>query len=318
MLRRKIKRQGVRAMLIDLVQLRTFVAVAEEQHLTRASERLHISQSAASAHVRAVEECLDTQLFIRTNRSLELTRDGLLLLRQAKTVLNEAAQFQSFARELHGKTKGTIVVGASSEPMGTRIGEVLAGLRARYPLINVDLRARPSSGARQALKTGELDIGILLARPVDAGFSYYLLSTVQFRVAGPASWKRQIDAADWAGLASMPWITPTGSSIAYSSMMDQLFRDRGLEPNSVATFDNAVLGRALLEGGVGLMLIREEHALAGQKAGFLAIAPTAQAQFPLFISHLTSRRNDPLISAFMESAKSVWPEMKLTPTLANG
>ena len=305
-------------MLIDLVQLRTFVAVAEEQHLTRASERLHISQSAASAHVRAVEECLDTQLFIRTNRNLELTREGQLLLRQARTVLQEAAQFQSFARELHGRTKGTVVVGASSEPMGTRIGEVVAGLRARYPLINVDLRARPSSGARLALKTGELDVGLLLGRPVDAGFSYYHLSTVQFRVAGPASWKERIHAAGWAELASMPWITPTDSSIAYSSMMNQLFRDRGLEPNGVASFDNAVLGRALLEGGVGLMLIREEHALAGEKAGVLATAPIARAEFPLFISHLTSRRGDPLISAFMESAKSVWPEMRLTTSLADG
>ena len=67
-------------MQIDLVQLRTFVAVAEEKHLTRAAERLHISQSAASAHVRAVEESLDTQLFVRTNRSLEPTRACELLL----------------------------------------------------------------------------------------------------------------------------------------------------------------------------------------------------------------------------------------------
>ena len=87
-------------MLIDLVQLRTFVAVAEEQHLTRAAERLHVSQSAASAHVRAVEDNLGSQLFIRTNRRLELTRAGQLLLQKAKNLLNEEALFMSFAREL--------------------------------------------------------------------------------------------------------------------------------------------------------------------------------------------------------------------------
>ena len=89
-------------MRIDLVQLRTIVAVAEEQHLTRAAERLFISQSAASAHVRALEDQLDTQLFVRTNRSLELTRAGQLLARKAKALLNEEAQFTSFARELRG------------------------------------------------------------------------------------------------------------------------------------------------------------------------------------------------------------------------
>ena len=63
-------------MPMDLVQLRTFVAVAEEQHLTRAADRLFISQSAASAHVRAVEESGDTKRFVRTSRSLELTQAG--------------------------------------------------------------------------------------------------------------------------------------------------------------------------------------------------------------------------------------------------
>lgn len=297
-------------MMIDLVQLRTFVAVAEEQHLTRASERLHISQSAASAHVRAVEECLDAQLFLRTNRSLELTKDGQLLLRQAKTLLNEASQFQSFARELHGKTKGNLVIGASSEPLASRIGEIIVTLRNRYPLINVDVRARPSFGTRQALKTGEIDLGMLLGRPIDAGFNYYQLSTVQFRVAGPAAWKKQINSADWSELAAMPWILPTHSSIAYTMMMDQLFKEKGFETNGVATFDNAALGRAMLDAGLGLMLIREEYALEGEAKGVLAISPIAQAQFGLYISHLSSRKNDPLILAFLESAKAVWSEMK--------
>jgi DNA-binding transcriptional LysR family regulator len=302
-------------MLIDLLQLRTFVAVAEEQHLTRASERLHISQSAASAHVRAVEECLGTQLFVRTNRSLELTQDGLLLLREAQTLLNGASQFQSFARELHGKTKGNLVVGASSEPMGSRIGEVVAALRAKYPLITVDMHGRPSYGTRQALKTGELDLGMLLGKPVDAGFTYYQLSTVQFRIAGPVAWKKEIDAADWPALARMPWIAPSMSSIAYTSMMDQLFGERGLETNTVANFDNAALGRALLEAGVGMMLIRQEHALEGERKGLLALSSLSNAQFGLFISHLTSRRNDPLIRAFVEAASSVWPQM--VPTQAS-
>jgi len=263
-------------MQIDLVQLRTFVAVAEEQHLTRAAERLHISQSAASAHVRGVEESLDIQLFVRTNRSLELTRAGQLLLGKAKSLLNDATLFTSFAREIRGKIEGHLVIGSSSEPASSRIGEVVGALRTRHPLISVDLRARPSTGTQQGLKTGEVDIGILLGRPVYAGFTYYELQIVPFRVAGPAAWKEQIESANWAELSSLPWIAPTESSMAYTAMLKQLFDERGLELNTVVRFDNAALGRAMVEAGVGLMLMREEHANQGLEQGVLAVSPIAR------------------------------------------
>lgn len=296
-------------MLIDLDQLRTFVVVAEEQHLTRAAERLHISQSAASAHVRAIEECLGMQLFVRTNRSLVLTRAGQLLANRAKTLLNEEALFKSFARELSGKIEGKLTVGTSSEP-GTRIGEVLAGLRAKHPLVSVDLVARPSTGTRQGLTSGELDAGVLLGRPVDAGLAYYELTTVQYRVAGPVAWKERIDAADWSQLASLPWLTPSGSS-AYATMLAQLFGDRGLELNTVIRFDNAAVGRSALRAGAGMMLLREDHAVQGEQEGYLAVSPIARAEIPLSIAHQTGRTDDPLIQAFLDAARIPWPGMKL-------
>jgi len=295
-------------MLTDLVQLRTFVAVAEEQHLTRAAERLYISQSAASAHVRALEDRLGTQLFVRTNRSLELTRAGQLLAQKAKKLLNEEALFASFARELNGKVEGTLVVGTSSEP-GTRIGEMLAALRVKHPLVSVDLKARTSSMTRQGLMSGELDVGVLLGRPFDAGFTYYELTTVKYRVAGPIAWKAQIDDADWADLAGLPWLTPSASS-AYSAMLAQLFGDKGLELNSVIQFDNSSVGRTALQAGAGMMLLREEHAIQGEQDGYLAVSPLAQCQTSLSVAHQSGRGEDPLIQAFVDAATVPWPEMK--------
>jgi DNA-binding transcriptional LysR family regulator len=299
-------------MQIDLVQLRTFVAVAEEQHLTRAAERLHVSQSAASAHVRAVEETLDTQLFVRTNRNLELTRTGELLLRKAKTLLNEATLFTSYARELRGKTEGNIVVGSNSESSESRLGEVVATLRSAHPLITIDLRARPSAGTRQGLKAGELDVGVLLGRPVDPSFRYYTLTTVQFIIAGPIAWKEQIERADLAELATLPWITPIDNSLAYSSVLARLFTDKGLTLNTVVSFDSSALARSLLPAGVGMTLMRAERAAEGVRDGYLAVSPIAQEEFGLYFAHLGSRKNDPLICAFVEAASAVWPEMRLT------
>ena len=299
-------------MMIDLVQLRTFVAVAEEQHLTRAAERLHVSQSAASAHVRAVEESLDSQLFVRTNRNLELTRAGQLLLEKAKRLLNEASQFTSFARELRGKVDGNLTVGSGSE-LAACAGEIVASLRTLHPLIRVDLFSRPSISSKQGLKIGELDLAVLLGHVVDQGFSVYELSRLSFRVVGPIAWKESIERADWAELAALPWITPIGSS-AYSEMQAHLFSDRGLELNTVAHFDSSVLGREMLRSGVGMMMMREDRALRWENNGHVASSPIARVEFPLSIAHQTSRRGDPLIDAFVEAARSLWPNLRASQT----
>ncbi|MDE2200779.1 MAG: LysR family transcriptional regulator [Rhodospirillales bacterium] len=301
--------------MIDLVQLRTFVAVAEEQHLTRAAERLYMSQSAASAHVRAIEERLGTQLFIRTNRNLELTQAGQLVAERARALLREEALFTSFARELKGKIEGKLVVGTSSEP-GTRVGEMLAALRARHPMVTVDLTARPSSGTRQGLMSGDLDVGVLLGRPLEPTFSYYELTQVPYRIAGPSAWKAQIQAADWAALARLPWLTPSASS-AYSSMLAQMFEERGLELNSVIRFDNSGVGRTALVAGAGMMLLREDHAMQGERDGILTMAPIARVEVALSIAHQSAREHDPLIRAFLEAARVPWPDLRIPEAMSS-
>jgi DNA-binding transcriptional LysR family regulator len=297
-------------MQIDLVQLHTFVVAAEELHLTRAAERLHISLSAASAHVKAVEETLGSALFVRTRRRLELTQAGEMLLERAKQLLAQAAQFSSYARELRGQLEGQLTIGASSESASTGLGQVVGRLRRSHPLITVDLRVRHSSSSRQALKTGELDISMLLARSIDPEFAYQRVGTVNFRVAGPASWREQIESAGWAELAAMPWITTTEPNMAYSVLLRELFQPHGLELNAVARFDNAALGRAMLEAGVGLMLMRDEHVRQGLEQGSLAVSPIAIAEIPLMMAHLASRSLDPLIVAFLQIAREVWPQMR--------
>ena len=291
-------------MLIDLVQLRTFITVAEEQHLTRASERLNMSQSAASAHIRAIEDRLGMQLFIRTNRSLELTPTGQAIAEKARELLREETLFVSFAREMRREVEGKLVLGTSSAP-GTRVGEMLTRLHEKNPLVSVDFRARPSSGTRQGLSSGELDVGVLLCVPMDPAFTYHKLTTVQYRIAGPAAWKDAIEEAGWMALAALPWLTPSASS-AYSAMIAKLFADKGLELNSIMQFDNSSVGYAALKAGAGMMLLREDDALEGERDGSLALSPIAHAEVDLSVAYQTARAKDPLIRAFVDAAASVW------------
>lgn len=295
-------------MLIDLIQLRTFAAVAEEQHLTRAAERLHISQSAASVHIRAVEETLGVKLFERNARGLELTSAGRSLLARARTLLSDAAELASHARELRGQADGRLVIGAPSDPHATRVAEVIVGVRQRHPLIHVALRQRPSMSTTQELKTGELDAAFCLGHAGDAELAHHQLALLRYRVAGPAAWARELATAEWVDLARMPWLGASATSVV-SNQLTKAFAQRGLSPNEVVTFDNAAIARHMVALGAGIMLMREEYALEGERNGTLSVSPIAAVDYPLYFTYLAGRDRDPLIRALLDVTRDVWPQL---------
>ena len=80
---------------MDLKTLSYFVAVAEELNITKAAEKLHMSQPPLSSQIKALERELNTVLFIRGRRSLQLTDSGRLLYRRAKELLSLADKASS-------------------------------------------------------------------------------------------------------------------------------------------------------------------------------------------------------------------------------
>src|SRR5207237_5218659 len=105
-----------------LNRLRSFVVVAETGHLTRAAEKLHISQPALSAQIRALEDELDLTLFERTSTGMTLTAAGKRLLAGADRILAEAQAFQAEAQALKGGISGRARMGTLSEPDFIRLG----------------------------------------------------------------------------------------------------------------------------------------------------------------------------------------------------
>ena len=120
---------------MELRQLATFVAVAEEGSFTRASDRLHIVQSAVSAGVRRLERELGAALFDRTTHKVELTDAGRALLPEARATLAAAAAARDAVDEVRGGVRGTVVLG-TMQAQGMRaidLPGVLADFRNEHP-----------------------------------------------------------------------------------------------------------------------------------------------------------------------------------------
>lgn len=145
---------------LDVRSLRSFVAVAEELHFTRAAERLFVAQQALSRDIRRLEARLGVQLFVRTTRRVSLTREGELLLARARELLRLHDQLVA---ELSQPTR-PVVVDLMSEGPRTAM-QVLEAARDLAP--ELDFRGRyggAMGGSLRRLASAELDVAFGRAR----------------------------------------------------------------------------------------------------------------------------------------------------------
>lgn len=290
---------------MDLVQLRTFVAVAEERHLTRAAERIHLSQPAASGHIKALEEAYGVELFTRTNRRLELTYAGKQLLERSKDLLRQATELGSFARQLAGEISGTLSFGCHHDPTLSRIGETACELRIAHPGITLRVFRRTSYASIQGLQTGELDVAVFVGQATDTSLGFRPLGQIRYCIAGPTKWKDVILRGNWSELAKLPWISPV-SNLPYSDALSEPFRQRGLPMNTVVEADSDVLIGAMVTHGVGLSVLREDHASDAEARGEMTVLPDWRLSRDILLAYPRKRQDDPVLKAFVHTIGSVW------------
>src|SRR5438132_12965059 len=118
---------------MDQPQLRAFVTVAHEGNLTRAAERLHLTQPAVSLQIKSLQAALELQLFTRTPSGMVLTDDGAKLLPFAERVLASIAELRAASSSLHATLSGTLAIGTILDPEFTRLGAFLKRLVETYP-----------------------------------------------------------------------------------------------------------------------------------------------------------------------------------------
>jgi DNA-binding transcriptional LysR family regulator len=150
---------------VELRQLATFVAVAEEGSFTRASDRLHVVQSAVSAGVRNLERQLGASLFDRSTHKVQLTDAGRALLPEARATLAAATAARDAVDAVGGGVRGTVLLG-TMQAQGMRALDVpglLAEFRNHHPLVEVHIRhaAGGSSEMAAQVREGRLDLAFV-------------------------------------------------------------------------------------------------------------------------------------------------------------
>jgi DNA-binding transcriptional LysR family regulator len=176
-------------MAIDLTDLRCFVAVAEEGHVTRAAERLGMQQPPLSTRIKLLETKLDIQLFRRKPRGMELTDAGRSLFQDAKDLLARldaaVASSRSIARGQQGALRIAI---APTAPFHPFVPRSIRAFRSAHPLVSVSITEGLSNEVQRDLMQKQSDVAFVrVARLEEQQLSVDLLFAEPLIAAMPRS-----------------------------------------------------------------------------------------------------------------------------------
>jgi DNA-binding transcriptional LysR family regulator len=244
---------------MELRHLRYFVAVAEELHFTRAALRLHIAQPPLSQQIRALEEELGVQLFVRTRRSVVLTDAGHALLERARAMLAAA---QALPRELQrvarGET-GLLRIGFSSTlPLTKVLRDVVADHRRSHPDVALNLREMHTQLQFDSLARGELDVGLVRYNErAPEGIRLRLLRRDPLRLVVPAGHRfarrKSVAIADCRDEAFIGF--PGDAGTGTSPLLKRLAAQAGFEPRIAQEAREATTQIGLVAAGLGIAVL---------------------------------------------------------------
>lgn len=147
---------------MELRHLRYFAAVAEEQNVTRAAERLRVSQPPLSRQIRDLEDELGVALFARSAKSLRLTEEGKLFLGEARAVLQRADEAVRAVRSLAGGNSGELPLGYAPSPTVELLPPALAAFQQAMPAVRVTLRDLSSEEMLGQLRERKLHLALIV------------------------------------------------------------------------------------------------------------------------------------------------------------
>lgn len=291
---------------MELYQLKTFVAVAEEGNLTKAAERIFASQPAVSAHIKALEEELGLPLFLRTPRGMQLTEAGRGLKLKADTILLAADDMVNQAQSYREELTGDLTVAINTDPDFLRITDLHSHMAEAHPKLNLKVRLSTSIAIQKAVRDRKLDAGFSFFENHYAEVEAIQLKEIPVRVVAPAAWSAKVEGKSLDQLVTMPWIRPT-LDCPFMKVMEGVFEETGIVMDNYIEADSEDVLRQFVSAGKGISLLKQFDADAMVKAGDAVVCDVGP-QLSLTISFLyaANREGDPLIRALVDAVKAVW------------
>lgn len=243
--------------MFELIQLRCFVAVAEELHFGRAAARLNMTQPPLSRQVQILEHLVGVTLLERTSRSVRLTAAGRSFLVDARRIVRMAEQSTALAQQVARGELGSLSLGFTAASGYSYLPRLLERIRNSLPGIDLQLTEMVTPDQLDALRSGSIDIGLL--RPPVSLAEFAVMPALQEPLVvaapgvGPLASRRVTRVQDLDGVPFIMY-APVGAAY-FHDLLTERFYSLGIAPRYVQYVSQIHSILALVGAGMGFGLV---------------------------------------------------------------
>lgn len=146
--------------MVELSTLRVFLVAAEELNFSKAAKRLHMSQSAVSQNIQSMERAYNTELFIRSGRSIDLSEAGQTILPMAREVLLTARLLEDGVQDINNQVAGDLLIGCSTSAGKYLLPILLSEFQREYPAVHPRVKIVSRTSVTERILNRTIPIGI--------------------------------------------------------------------------------------------------------------------------------------------------------------
>ncbi|HEV2695253.1 MAG TPA: LysR family transcriptional regulator [Verrucomicrobiae bacterium] len=290
---------------MELRHLRYFVAVAEEENVSKAALKLHVSQPGISRQIRDLEDEIGFPLFERSAKSVRLTAAGKVFLTGARDVLQQTEAVVKKARAAAGGITGEINVGYAPSLTVQILPPLLRAFQEQLPQVRVALHDLSSEEMLAQLRSKKLQVSLTVQPPgkMLRELAFLELARYQICVAvAPRHALAKLKSITLQQVAREPLIGYTRQDYPeYHEDMGKLFASAGVKPRFVEEHEGGNSLNAAVEAGRGIALV--PSSLACMVGPRLKLIPLKPALPPIPVGAVWLKENESeLVKRFIAAA----------------
>jgi LysR family nitrogen assimilation transcriptional regulator len=301
---------------IDLRQLHYFLAIAEHGSISAAAPALGVAQPSLSENISRLEECLDTQLIVRSPRGIQLTEAGVALVGHARELLRNATLAVEDVRHLGTNARGPASIGLPPS-VGMLLSVPIAEtLHAVHPQIRLYISEAMTGDMEEQVIAGKVELGCVYEKPEHSELTakpvfvedFFLVTAPDNWPAAPIGPNGQAEkAASLAEIARLPLVLPNRRH-GTRELVEKAAKAAGLHLNVIAEIDS-LQQIVIIVGRASAYSILTHSGLIGQvESGSLALVPIEPSiQRTVY---LIRKRSRPISLASMLLEESIIPILR--------